>query len=103
MKQFYRIEAPAGSTQVLQFDAPARKLLLVASRGSYISLPYSNNMYSDRFFIPPNVPVTVDFQSANGGKGCTSLGVESISAETPANLYLSIIEYGSDGDNDWYK
>lgn len=103
MKQFYRLEAPAGSTGVLHFDAPVRKMLVVVSRGVYISVPYSDNTFSVRFYIPPNMPVAVDLQSANGGKGCASLGVGSISSDTPANCYISIVEYGSDGDNDWYK
>lgn len=77
---------------------------MLASRSVYISIPYSNNTYSDKFNIPQNTPVTIDLQSANGGKGCTSLGVESgSSSQTTAHLYVSIVEYGSDGDNDWYK
>lgn len=77
---------------------------MLVSRGAYISIPYSNNTYSDKFYIPQNTPVTIDLQSANGGKGCTSLGVESgSSSQTTAYLYVSIVEYGSDGDNDWYK
>ena len=77
--------------------------MVVAIRGAYISIPYSDNTYSERFYIPQNLPVTFDMQSANGGKGCTSLDVQSGSSQSISSVHVSIVEYGSDGDNDWYK
>lgn len=69
----------------------------------HIYIPYSDNTYSDRFYIPQNLPVTFDLQSANGGKGCTSLIVQAGASQTVSVVHVSIVEYGSDGDNEWYK
>lgn len=103
MKQFYNIQAPGGGFEYLQFDAPVRKLLVSTARGIYIAIPYRDATRSANFYIPPNNSVLIDLQSANGGKGCASLGFSSISSDTAATVYLSVVEYGSDGDNDWYK
>ena len=101
MKQFYNIQAPGEGFEWLQFDAPVRKLLVSTARG--IAIPYRNATRSANFYIPPNNSVLIDLQSANGGKGCASLGFSSISSDTATTVYLSVVEYGSDGDNDWYK
>lgn len=39
------------------------------------------------FYLPSNTPVYLDFQSAN----------------VDSDIYVSVVEYGSDGDNDWFK
>lgn len=77
--------------------------MVVAIRAAYVSIPYSDNTYSEKFYIPQNLPVTLDLQSANGGKGCTSIDVGSGFSQSVSSVYVSIEEYGSDGDNDWYK
>ena len=55
------------------------------------------------FYLPSNTPVYLDFQSANSGKSVTSLEFKSFSTELNSDIYVSVVEYGSDGDNDWFK
>lgn len=103
MKQFYRVEVSSKGDTVFQFEAPVRKMVVTANRSLHMFLNYSNKTKSARFYVPLNVPIYIDFQSANGGKGCTSIGLSSVTPDTSTVCFISIVEYGSDGDNDWYK
>lgn len=103
VKQFYKETAPSDSINVIQFDAPVRKMLVTSSRAIFVLIPFANNIYSAPFYIPANNVVNIDLQSANAGKGCVSIGLKSTAPDLSASVYLSIVEYGSDGDNEWYK
>ena len=103
MKQFYNIQVSGTKYEYLQFDAPVRKLLVSTVRGLFIVIPYRDGTDSANFYIPPNNSALIDLQSANSGKGCARLGFRATTAEGTSIAYLSVAEYGSDGDNDWYK
>ena len=102
MKQFYACNAAVGTYTNCNFNAPVRKITLSTVRGCYVRLPYGGGSYSESFLIPANYPTVIDFQSLNGGKGVSSIEVTAV-ADVATVLYMSVIEYGSDGDNDWYK
>ena len=102
MRQFYRMLADNETPAICNFEAPVRKFVMTAGRGCYVEIPYSDGTYSNMFYVPGNTCIYFDLQSVNGGKGCTSIAVVSGEA-TKAGAYISIVEYGSDGDNDWYK
>lgn len=98
MKQFYYTSVPA-NFKTITFVHPVRKVAIVSSKSSAMRIA-GDNTY---FYIPANFPVYLDFQSANSGKSVVSLEFKSFSAENPSDIYVSVAEYGSDGDNDWFK
>lgn len=98
MKQFYytSVTNVFGS---MTFVQPVRKVMVVASR----SLALRIAGLGTQFYVPGNQAVYFDFQSGNTGKGVTSLEFKSFSADASVDVYVSVSEYGSDGDNDWFK
>lgn len=98
MKQFYY----ASVTNVyrsMTFVQPVRKVMIIASRALVLRIVGSGTP----FYVPSNQIVYFDFQSRNTGKGVTSLEFKGFSADTSVDVYVSVSEYGSDGDNDWFK
>lgn len=102
MKQFYK-ELIGGSTgTTVQFVKPVRKILVECDTLIGLAIPFSDGNFSDEFLCFPKQPVYLDFQSANNGGGVSSISlIPEVGGGGVARL--SVIEYGSDGDNDWYK
>lgn len=66
-----------------------------------MSLKFSNGTFSEELRFPANNAIPFDFQSANNGGGVSELYF------TPASslyyVYVTVSEYGTGGDIDWYK
>lgn len=98
MKQFYYISV-TNVFRSITFVQPVRKVMIVASR----SLAMRIAGLGTQFYVPTSQALYFDFQSGNTGKGVTSLEFKGFSADTSVDVYVSVSEYGSDGDNDWFK
>lgn len=98
MKQFYYTRA-TNVFSPITFVQPVRKVMIVASRSLALRIAGSGS----QFYIPANQALYFDFQFGNTGKGVTSLEFKGFSADTSVDVYVSVSEYGSDGDNDWFK
>lgn len=66
-----------------------------------MSLKFSNGTFSDEFCFPANRELPLDFQSANNGGGVSELYFKP--ASSLYNVYVTVSEYGTGGDIDWYK
>lgn len=102
MKQFYICQAGTGSYTLCSFDKPVRKLLVTSARSCWLAIPFSDESISKNFYIPGNQVVEIDFQTANSGNGCTGVELKA-TGDTGGNVYISVSEYGTVGNNDWYK
>ena len=98
MRQFYFIHVTDVFSSIT-FVQPVRKVVIVTSRSLAMRIAGSATL----FYVPSNQALYFDFQSGNTGKGVTSLEFKSFSVDTGADVYVSVSEYGSDGDNDWFK
>lgn len=98
MKQFYYRSA-TNVADTLTFVQPVRKIVVVAGRSAALRISGTSVF----FYIPANQVFYLDFQSANSGKGVTSVEIKGFSADQAVDVYISVTEYGSDGDNEWYK
>lgn len=104
MRQFYTTTIPPHSTTSIRttFEKPVRKLVIVATASMYIQIDFAGGL-SQRFFIPANVPVYLDFQSANNGGGIPYL-FANVTADNENSCLVtsSVTEYGTGGDVTWY-
>lgn len=103
MTQFYNIRVPAGAERVpLVFERPVRKITTNSSAISYLLLKFTDGTYSKPFTFPSNAVVNLDFQSANNGGGVQAVYLAPIS-DKDYYFSVSVIEYGTGGNIDWYK
>ena len=84
------------------FEKPVRKLSITVSHDVTIKLHFTDGSTSDEHTIYARTPLYLDFQTANNGGGVSEIYV------TPATssggfMSVSIIEYGTGGNIDWYK
>ena len=98
MQQFYYLSAPDTSYKSITFKQPIRKYMLVTNRGGLFRVAPT----AIPFYVPAGTPIYFDLQSVNTGKGVQSLECKSASSGNSADFYFSIIEYGSDGDNEFF-
>lgn len=101
MKQFYRVDIHADE-RALVFEKPVRKLSITVSHDATIRLHFTDGSRSDEHTVYARTPVYLDFQSANNGGGVSEIYLK---AATPSGGFMSvsIIEYGTGGNIDWYK
>ena len=104
MKQFYDVAVPEKSTAWVElvFDAPVRKARIAITSNAYIGIAKTGEEPTTCYrFSAGNQEF--DFQSANTGKGITSLFVRALTDTASAfNMYVSVTEYGSNGDNEYF-
>lgn len=106
-KQFYNVEFPTPgedkTPKTIHFDKPVKKIcvhfnnhLVAFSVGAVQDLTnyFVCNVYFDN---------VIDFQSANTGKGVTDITLWPFSGSNAIYVTVSVIEYGSDGDNEYFK
>lgn len=98
MKQFYYLNAPDTLYKTLTFTQPVRKCMVLVNRGGLVRV--SNT--GAPFYIPAGQAIVFDLQSVNTGKGVTSLQCKSASSGNSTDFYFSIVEYGFDGDNEFF-
>ena len=89
---------PGGAEKsVMTFAKPVRKCIISASGGiARVALKFS-----DAFNIPTNMIVSLDFQSVNNGGGVN--GLYFIQSDNVYYVSVSVSEYGTGGNIDWYK
>ena len=101
MRQFYRIQV-LNEEQVITFVQPVRKLSIAASFDIIIQLHFTDGSVSEEHTLYARTPLYLDFQSANNGGGVSEIYVKAATASV-GFVSVSIIEYGTGGDIDWYK
>lgn len=104
MRQFYMTTIPAHSTSSIRttFVQPVRKIVITATALMFIQIDFSGGV-TQRFIVPANVPVYLDFQSANNGGGIPYMFANVITdKENPCLITSSVVEYGTGGDVTWY-
>lgn len=109
MQQFYAVSTPGDLSKNtrLNFVQPVRKMLVEADSELRIWLTFdseatASTTSSPEFRIYAKTPVYLDFQSANNGGGVPAIIVGDATG-TSTQLRISVIEYGTGGNIDWYK
>lgn len=101
MKQFYRFGIPAVES-ALVFEKPVRKLSITVSHDATIKLHFTDGSISDEHTLYARTPMYLDFQTANNGGGVSEIYVKQATS-SGGFMSVSIIEYGTGGNIDWYK
>lgn len=104
MRQFYSVTTTGtlGEFSTLEFVQPVRKMCLIAENAAgYLRFVYSDGSDSGVFFLPARQVVYLDFQSANNGGGVRTVSLADAGVQT--QIRVSVIEYGTGGNIDWYK
>lgn len=103
MRQFYQYLADPDNYTVVIFKKPVRKICIESNGDIFIRLDFSGDEKSVEFRIYAKTPTYLDFQSANNGGGVSGFSVRA-SKESGSNaVYVSVGEYATGGDIDWYK
>lgn len=104
MRQFYTISvSDTGDPVVVHFEKPVRKLQ-VNSLINYAGCSIGKTKQPDKAFVFGSYGVnTLDFQSANTGKGVEDMTFWRFTGTGSMTLSLSVVEYGSDGDNAFFE
>lgn len=101
MRQFYRIQLKS-EEQVITFVQPVRKLIISTSFDATLRLHFTGGGASEAHTVYARTPLYLDFQSANNGGGVSKIYLQA--ATTSGGFAsISIIEYGTGGNIDWYK
>lgn len=102
MRQFYRRTMQAEEEREIVFEKPVRKLSITVSHDAVIRLHFTDGSMSNEYSVYSRTTQYLDFQTANNGGGVSEIYVK---ATTTVGGYMSvsIIEYGTGGNIDWYK
>lgn len=102
LKQLYAFVSTDSPEYIVkaEFEHPVRKINIVTTVDYMMFIDFKDSQ-SLGYLIPGRVPLYFDFQSANNGGGIKSLQFRSYGKE--GTVYVSVIEYGTGGNNDWYK
>lgn len=103
MQQFYKVfVSSADDPVVVHFEKPVRKLQINALI-NYAACSIGKTMQQDEAFVfGSSGPITLDFQSANTGKGVEDITFWRFTGTGAMTISLSVVEYGSDGDNAFF-
>lgn len=101
MRQFYRVEILA-EEQAIVFEKPVRKLSIIVSHDATFRLHFTDGSKSDEHTLYARTPFYLDFQTANNGGGVSEIYVKAATS-SGGFMSMSIIEYGTGGNIDWYK
>lgn len=104
MQQLYKVTvSDAADPVVVHFEKPVRKLQINALL-NYAACSIGKTMQPDNAFVFGAYGcITLDFQSANTGKGVEDITFWRFSGTGTMTLSLSVVEYGSDGDNAFFE
>ena len=103
LRQFYTLNSTDSPDDVprVEFEQPVRKINITATTDYLMYIDFSDSTQSSSYLIIPRFQCYFDFQSANNGGGIKSLKFRSYGKK--GTIYISVIEYGTGGNNDWYK
>ena len=103
LKQFYSTSSTDSVDDIprVEFEQPVRKICIIATTDYLMTIDFSDKTQSSSYLIPSRLPSYFDFQSANNGGGIKSLKFRSYGKQ--GMIHISVIEYGTGGNNDWYK
>lgn len=103
MKQFYEFVIPPGGDARIRmsFVRPVRKCTIWATSQARMALKFSDGTFSEELRFQANHEIPLDFQSANNGGGVSELYF--MPASSLYYVYVTVSEYGTGGDIDWYK
>lgn len=101
MKQFYRMQI-SSEEKAMVFEKPVRKLSISASFDTTIKLHFTDGSVSEAHTLYSRNPLYLDFQTANNGGGVSAIYLTE-ATKSGGFASVSIIEYGTGGNIDWYK
>ena len=101
MKQFYYVRTTPGQLRDIVFEKPVRKICLMTTADCTVCIKFPDGSVSKNFLLVAKTPLYLDFQSRNNGGGVKTLSF--LSASEAGDMYISVCEYGTGGDIDWYK
>lgn len=101
MKQFYYVHTQNGQARDIVFEKPVRKICLTSTTDCNVGIKFPDGSVSKNFLVLAKTPLYLDFQSRNNGGGLKTLTF--LSTEASGDVYISVCEYGTGGDIDWYK
>lgn len=104
MQQFYTAQVKDGGEPVtIHFVRPVRKIMLnVITNYIGCSIGTEKNI-SKMLLLGYSHSGLLDFQSANTGKSVQDLTLWKHVGAGSSTVTISIIEYGSDGDNTYFE
>lgn len=105
MRQFYSVIVPAtGEGVVIHFEQPVRKIV-INSLSSFVacSIGTEKRDNANSFVMGALQNATLDFQRANTGKGVQDLVLWRYEGSGNTRVSISVLEYGSDGDNKFFE
>lgn len=104
MTQFYNIKVPAGKAEpsAIVFSRPVRKISVNSTGFAHLTLKFSDGTHSPIWLLAANETTLIDFQSANNGGGVPAIYFNS-DANKDYYVAVSVVEYGTGGNIDWYK
>lgn len=104
MRQFYSVGvSDVTSPVVVHFEKPIRKILCNVLSDFVAFSVGKEKQDSKMLFLGARQCCVVDFQSANTGKGVQDLTFWRYSGTGVARICISVVEYGSDGDNAFFE
>ena len=101
MKQFYSVQLTSEEKAIV-FEKPVRKLSISASFDATIKLHFTDGSVSEAHTLYARNPLYLDFQTANNGGGVSEIYLTE-ATKSGGVASVSIIEYGTGGNIDWYK
>lgn len=103
LKQLYSGKSTDSPDSIvtIEFLQPVRKIAILSTTDYIMHIHYTDGTTDSGFLIPGRMQCFFDFQSANNGGGVTSLEFRSYGKE--GTVYITVNEYGTGGNNDWYK
>ena len=103
-RQFYTTTVVSTSEPVvIHFEKAVRKIY-VSVLSNFVALSVGTAIDTSKMLILGlHSDGMIDFQSANTGKGVQDLALLKYGAEGGARVCISVVEYGSDGDNEFFK
>ena len=102
-RQFYTTTISSTSEPVvIHFEKAVRKIY-VSTLSNYVALSVGTAIDTSKVLILGLYSNgMIDFQSANTGKGVQDLALVKYGTEGAARVSISVVEYGSDSDNEFF-
>lgn len=104
MQQIYTAytSTTADVWQDIVFRAPVRKAMFCADGAVNMRIPGSRVGVTSQYLrLYKETPVYLDFQTANSGCGINKVQVRAVDG-TQQYVRISVSEYGTNGNNDYY-
>lgn len=104
MQQFYSVSLKdENDVKTVHFIRPVRKIKVNVLTSTIACSIGTRKNGNKMLLLGVNTPGFLDFQSANTGKSVQDLTFWRFSGSGTTTVTISIVEYGSDGDNTYFE